>query len=221
MQPDPHLPKRRSMVEAQIRRRGVTDERVLAAMEEIPRERFVVEADADAAFNDSALPIACGQTISQPFMVASMTAHLEVRPEHRVLEVGTGSGYQTAILARLGYHVFTIERLAPLQEAARERLASLGIHNVSYRVGDGTAGWPEEAPFDRIMVTAGAPEVPRSLLDQLIEGGRMVIPVGDTGDQILTVVERLHGKTRETPGYPCRFVKLIGAEAWADRAENS
>lgn len=203
------------MVADQIRARGITDERVLEAMEQVPRERFIPPASATEAFSDRALSIDCGQTISQPYIVAAMTAPLRLQPEHRVLEIGTGSGYQTAVLARLAGHVYTIERLKPLLTGAGPLLASLGIDNVSYRLGDGSVGWPEMAPFDGIIVTAAAPEVPRSLLDQLVSGGRLVIPVGPQGEQTLTIVERIGDKTREMPQFPCRFVKLIGREAWS------
>ena len=213
---DPNLPHRRRMVDDQIRARGIRDPGVLAAMEQVPRERFVSSQEAPSAFSDRALPIACGQTISQPYMVASMTAALELQPEHRVLEVGTGSGYQTAILARLARNVYTIERVEPLLTSARSLLASLGVNNVSYRVGDGSLGWPDEAPFDRIIVTAAAPDVPRPLVDQLVDQGLLVIPVGPEGEQTLIVVERIGAKTRETPHFACRFVKLIGREAWPD-----
>jgi len=213
---DPYRQARQRMVRDQIHARGITDERVLAVMEQVPRERFVSPAEQDAAFADRALPIEQGQTISQPYMVAAMTQCLHVEAQHRVLEIGTGSGYQTAILARLAREVYTIERLGPLQEAARSLLTSLGITNVIYRVGDGSVGWPQFAPFDRIMVTAGAPEVPPSLVRQLVDGGRMAIPIGERGEQILTVVERRGEKTHETPRFACRFVKLIGKEAWKD-----
>ncbi len=214
MTPDPHLDSRRRMVDEQIRSRGVRDGRVLDAMERIPREQFIPPMEAPRAFEDRALPIAHGQTISQPFMVAAMSATLELGPSHRVLEIGTGSGYQTAILAVLAKQVYTIERIAPLQEAARGVLADLGIRNVVFRVGDGTAGWPEEAPFDRIVVTAGAPDIPQSLLDQLADGGRLVIPVGRGPEQMLTVIDRTAGRLHETPRFPCRFVRLIGREGW-------
>jgi len=211
---DPYRQARQRMVRDQIRARGITDGRMLAVMEQVPRERFVSPAEQDAAFADRALPIDCGQTISQPYMVAAMTQCLQVEAHHRVLEIGTGSGYQTAILARLAREVYTIERLKSLQEAARSLLTSLGITNVIYRVGDGSVGWPEFAPFDRIMVTAGAPEVPPSLAGQLTDGGRIAIPVGEQGEQILTVVERRGAKICETPRFACRFVRLIGREAW-------
>jgi len=209
------------MVAEQIRARRITDPRVLEAMERVPRERFVSPESVAEAFSDRALPIACGQTISQPYIVAAMTAQLELQSGHRVLEVGTGSGYQTAILACLARHVYTIERVEPLQTAARELLASLGIDNVSYRIGDGSAGWPEAAPFDCIIVTAGAPDIPQPLERQLADGGRLVIPVGAADEQTLTVLERIGNRTREKPQFPCRFVKLIGREAWPDKDARS
>lgn len=209
------------MVDQQIRARNVTDQRVLDAMEQVPRERFILPESAEEAFSDRALPIDCGQTISQPYIVAAMTAHLAVRREHRVLEIGTGSGYQTAILARLAREVYTIERVEPLQSAARSLLTSLGVRNVWYRVDDGSVGWPEAAPFDRIMVTAAAPEIPRSLVDQLVDGGRLVIPVGPAEEQTLTTVERIGYRTTETLRFPCRFVKLIGREGWPEEKTRS
>jgi len=204
------------MVDEQIRARGITNPRVLEAMEQVPRERFVPESQQPEAFADRALPIDCGQTISQPFMVASMTEHLCIESRHRVLEIGTGSGYQTAILARLASHVYTVERIAALQEKAHRLLESLGITNVSYRVGDGSVGWPEFEPYDRILVTAGAPEVPKPLLEQLVDGGRLVIPIGGRHEQTLTIVDRRGGKTIEMPRYACRFVQLIGREGWPE-----
>lgn len=226
---DPHFPdpqggdllffKRRRMVDEQIRARGVKDERVLRVMEEIPRERFLPPDQVEHAFTDAAVPIGLGQTLSQPYMVAAMTAQLDPQPHHRVLEIGTGSGYQTAILARLAREVYTIERIAGLQIAARELLASLGFENVRYQVGDGTQGWPAAAPFDGIMVTAGAPEVPKALVEQLVDGGRMVIPVGDLDEQTLTTIVRRGGRTIEMPGFTCRFVKLIGEQGWREGEE--
>jgi len=207
------------MVFEQIHARGIRNERVLRAMEEIPRERFLPPEQAKNAFADAAVPIDAGQTLSQPYMVAAMTAQLDPQPHERVLEIGTGSGYQTAILARLAREVYTIERIASLQDAARILLRELGMENVKYRVGDGTQGWPEEAPFDAIMVTAGAPELPEPLIAQLAEGGRMVIPVGGSEEQTLTTVVRRAGRTIETPGMACRFVKLIGRQGWPDPAE--
>jgi protein-L-isoaspartate(D-aspartate) O-methyltransferase len=214
MNADPDAPMRQRMVDEQIRGRGIADARVLAAMQEIPREKFVPVGLTAEAFDDRALAIDCGQTISQPYMVAAMTALLDLQLHHRVLEIGTGSGYQTAVLARLAGQVYTIERIEPLQSAARALLDSLGFNNIAYRVADGSAGWPEEAPFDRIMVTAGAPEIPPALVAQLVDQGRLVVPVGQERDQILTVVERDGPRIKETPRFPCRFVKLIGEQAW-------
>ncbi|MDM8004905.1 MAG: protein-L-isoaspartate(D-aspartate) O-methyltransferase [Phycisphaerae bacterium] len=206
---------RRRMVDEQIRGRGIDDPRVLAAMEEVPRELFVPPEKRDAAFSDGALPLGCGQTISQPYVVAYMTACLEVQAHHRVLEVGTGSGYQTAVLARLAAEVYTIERVGALLSAARALLNSLGVGNVRSREGDGSLGWPEFAPFDRIMVTAAAPRVPESLVRQLGEGGRLVIPVGGVAQQTLTLIRLENGRVIETPRLPVRFVKLVGDQAWS------
>jgi protein-L-isoaspartate(D-aspartate) O-methyltransferase len=207
------------MVDEQIRARGLKDERVLRVMEAMPRERFLPPEQAEHAFTDAAVPIGSGQTLSQPYMVAAMTAQLDPQPQHRVLEIGTGSGYQTAILARLAREVYTIERIGPLQDAARQLLVSLGIENVRYKVGDGTQGWPEEAPFDGIIVTAGAPEVPKPLVEQLVDGGRLVIPVGGLEEQTLTTIVRRGGRTIEMPGFSCRFVKLIGQQGWPEPQE--
>jgi len=209
---------RRRMVAEQINSRGIHDPRVLAAMEEVPRERFV-PADIQAqAFADRALPIDCGQTISQPYIVACMTAYLDLQPHHRVLEIGTGSGYQTAILARLAGEVYTVERIETLLTLARKVLGLIGLNNVQYCLGDGSLGWPEFAPYDRIIVTAAAPRVPQALLDQLADAGRLVIPVGSEREQTLTLVKREQGRVIETPRIPVRFVKLIGDQAWSQEA---
>jgi protein-L-isoaspartate(D-aspartate) O-methyltransferase len=208
--------QRQRMVADQIRCRGISNQRVLQAMEEVPRERFLPPEGARQAFADAAVTIGMGQTISQPYMVAAMTAQLNPGPNDRVLEIGTGSGYQTAILARLAREVYTIERLRPLQDTARTLLDSLGFTNIRYLVADGSTGWPQAGPFDGIMVTAGAPEVPRSLVDQLADGGRLVIPVGDTNEQVLTTIERRGDRTLEIPGMYCRFVRLIGREGWPE-----
>lgn len=205
---------RRRMIFEQIHQRGVRNPRVLDAMDAIPREWFVPGHLKHAAYDDQALPIAEGQTISQPYIVAYMTAQLHVRSTDRVLEIGTGTGYQCAVLAHLAREVYSIERIESLHEAARERLARLGLGNVHLRVGDGTLGWPEAAPFDRIMITAGAPEVPPRLFDQLIDGGRLVAPLGSEDQQRIVVVERLGERLVETPLIGCRFVKLIGEAAW-------
>ena len=206
--------RRRQMVERQLVPRDITDARVLAAMGSLPRHLFVEEALQSQAYSDNALPIGSRQTISQPYIVAAMTQLLKVGPEDRVLEIGTGSGYQTALLAALSQQVFTIERLRSLATRARATLRDLGCTNVHLRVGDGTAGWPEEAPFARIVVTAGAPSVPAPLLAQLDRGGRMVIPVGDGKKQALTVVIKGPAGIRMEHYDPCVFVKLIGRDGW-------
>jgi protein-L-isoaspartate(D-aspartate) O-methyltransferase len=206
---------RQRMVERQLRARGIRDERVLAAMEKVPRERFLTPEMRRRAYEDRALPTDHGQTISQPYMVALMTEVLRVEPDHGVLEIGTGSGYQCAILAELGRCVWTVERIAALSERARGVLEALGYANVEYRVGDGTLGWPEAAPFDRIMVTAGAPRRPERLLEQLAEGGFLVAPVGDRYGQDLMVYEKLAaGAVREHSVCKCVFVPLVGDDGW-------
>lgn len=207
--------QRRLMVESQIRRRGILDPRVLRAMEHVPRHLFVPRHLWDQAYNDYPLPIGDGQTISQPYMVALMTEALELSGTEKLLEVGTGSGYQAAILAELAKEVYTIERLASLARPAEELLHRLGYKNVHVIVGDGTLGWPPAAPYDAIIVTAGAPKVPPALVEQLGLGGRLVIPVGDRWNQTLTRIRRLPTgdlKTEYLGG--CRFVKLIGAQGW-------
>jgi len=205
---------RKAMVQQQLVARGISDPAVLQAMQEVPRERFVPESIRDAACDDRALPVGNGQTISQPYIVAYMTEKLQVRPGHRVLEIGTGTGYQTAILHRVGAEVYSIERIAHLHESARQRLADLGFGPVHLRCGDGTLGWPEHAPYDRIIVTAGAPETPASLVEQLAEAGRIVIPIGRRDYQVLVCVEKREGRTVETTLVPCRFVGLIGQQGW-------
>ncbi len=176
---DPHAPQRAEMVATRIASSGVTDERVLAAMRKVPRHRFVPAEMAAHAYQDMPLPIGYGQTISQPFVVAFMTAALELKGTEKVLEIGTGSGYQTAVFAELAKEVYSIEIVKPLGERAAEALASAGYQNVRTRIGDGCRGWPEAAPFDAIMVTCAPDDVPQPLVDQLVEGGRMIIPVGD------------------------------------------
>jgi len=204
-----------------LRKRGITDERVLAAMGEVPRERFVPAEHLGAAFDDNALPIGCGQTISQPFMVALMTQELELAGTEKVLEIGTGSGYQTAILARLCGRVVTVERIAELAESARQVLESLSITNVEYYVSDGSLGCPEQAPFDRIIVTAAAPEIPKALYSQLVGRGRMVIPIGTTRPQVLQTITRRDGGDLVVDVCQCSFVPLIGAGAWPESAGES
>jgi protein-L-isoaspartate(D-aspartate) O-methyltransferase len=206
---------RQRMVEEQIVSRGVHDARVLDALRSVPRHAFVPEAMKDEAYEDRPLPIGEGQTISQPYMVAAMTALLEPHSTDRVLEIGTGSGYQTAILASLAAEVISIERHASLAAAAATRCAALGFTNVHIIVGDGTEGAADRAPFDRILVTAGAPAVPETLKAQLGEGGRLVIPVGPPGLQRLTAIDLRGGQFSETSGEGCVFVPLIGRHGWS------
>jgi protein-L-isoaspartate(D-aspartate) O-methyltransferase len=207
---------RNGMVETQLVTRGISDERVLRVMRDVPRHLFVGPGMEQSAYGDHALPIGEGQTISQPYMVAVMTQELRLNGSERVLEIGTGSGYQTAVLARLAEQVFSVERVRSLAERARKTLDELRISNVAIIVGDGTVGWSEFAPFDRIMVTAGAPEVPASLSEQLADPGVMVIPVGTQGYQELRIVERKDGRLTERGGGGCVFVPLLGKEGWAD-----
>lgn len=205
------------MIQQQVVQRGIRDERVLNAMRSVPRELFFLRESRGEAYADRAAPIGHGQMISQPYMVALMTWRLNVQPEHKVLELGTGSGYQTAVLARLAAQVYSVERVKPLLDAAFERVLDLGMRNVHFRHGDGTVGWPEAAPFDRILITAGAPEVPREfLLGQLKEGGLAVLPVGPEDEQMLVEVRREANDLKVSEICPCRFVKLIGQEGWKD-----
>lgn len=205
------------MVRTQLVVRGIHHPQVLEAMRTVPREEFVPERLRQSAYEDEALPIGLGQTISQPYMVADMTEALDVQPAHKVLEIGTGSGYQTAVLCRLARTVCSVERLAELAQEALERLQRLGFHNVKLMVGDGSVGWAEQAPFDRILVTAGAPHVPGALLHQLSPGGRLVIPVGSGYEQVLNIVDKnAAGKISTHYSTPCRFVPLIGKEGFGD-----
>lgn len=197
------------MVEKQIRRRGIRDTRVLEAMERVPRHRFIMGDYQQLAYDDSALPIEANQTISQPYIVAAMTEALEPGPNCRVLEVGTGSGYQTAVLAEITESVYTIERVEELAERARAILDDLGYQNIEYRVGDGSRGWPERAPFDGILVTAAAATVPDPLLRQLANGGRLVIPVGGPPDQDLYQIRREGNSYERRFLTRCRFVPLV------------
>jgi protein-L-isoaspartate(D-aspartate) O-methyltransferase len=206
--------RRVQMVEHQIAARGVREARVLDTLREVPRHVFVPDDQRAHAYEDRALPIASGQTISQPYIVAIMTELLGPEPQHRVLEIGTGSGYQTAILARLSGHVISIERHPELARAAEQLFASLGLTNVDIRVGDGSEGLPKEAPFDRILVTAGAPAIPESLKQQLADQGRLVIPVGPSGDQRLTVIDRRGDDFEQQQRDACVFVPLIGRHGW-------
>ncbi len=204
------------MLRRQLRQRGVRNARVLQAIDAVPRERFVPAEVRDDAYADRALPIDCGQTISQPYIVALMTEALELSGDELVLEVGTGSGYQTAILARLAREVVSIERHAVLTSQARAALSELGCDNVTLVTGDGTLGWPPRAPYDRIMVTATAAVCPPPLLEQLVEGGLIVIPIGGKRSQVLHVVRKQAGQFDVTHLSACRFVPLIGAEGWSD-----
>jgi protein-L-isoaspartate(D-aspartate) O-methyltransferase len=198
-----------------LRRRGISDQAVLRAMDEVPREHFVAAEFTDHAYADQALPIACGQTISQPYVVAYMTEQLDVGREHRVLEIGTGSGYQTAVLSRLAREIVSIERYRTLAEAARNRIKTLGYANVVLIVGDGLAGAPEHAPFDRIIVTAAAEEMPNGLVDQLANGGKMLLPLGprDGNQHIVKLTKSAGGEVGRENLIAVRFVPLLPGKA--------
>ena len=202
------------MVAEQLVKRGIADPLVLEAMRSTPRHLFVDAALRDKAYGDHPLPIGEGQTISQPFMVARMTELLRLTGKEKVLEIGTGSGYQAAVLARLAARVCTVERIPKLAARARETLEAIGTSNVWVRTANGTFGWPDEAPFDRIVVTAGGPSVPPPLFEQLAEAGRMVMPVGSEDSQRLQVLDKIAGEARVTEDSGCVFVKLIGKYAW-------
>ena len=207
---------RAEMVEHQLRRRGIRDERVLEAMARVPRDRFVPESLSAHAYDDGALPIGNDQTISQPFVVATICALLGLHGSERVLDVGTGSGYQAAVLAELAAEVVTIERIPELAERARTTLADLGYGNVEVTVGDGSLGVPERAPFDAIAVAAAAPTIPPALFDQLAEGGRLVVPRGSRFGQELVLVARTPDGPTERTSIPCRFVPLVGDEGFGE-----
>jgi protein-L-isoaspartate(D-aspartate) O-methyltransferase len=211
---DPAAEARKRMVEYQLRARGITDSRVLAVMEKVPRHLFVPESDIARAYDDHAMPIGAGQTISQPYMVAVMTECLALTGFERVLEVGTGSGYQAAVLAELCAEVYTIERVESLAERTRERLANLGYHNVHLVVGDGTLGLPDHAPYQGILVTAGAPKIANAWVRQLEEGGRVVVPVGDRWSQQLICATKTAGKMHQEKICGCVFVPLVGKDGW-------
>ena len=198
------------MVRTQIESRGIRDNRVLSAAGRVPRELFVPENMRDRAYSDSPLPVGEGQTISQPYIVALMTECLELEGSEKVLEIGTGSGYQAALLAELAEKVYTVERVESLAASARRAIESLGYDNVEFRVGDGSEGWEEHAPYDGIMVTAGAPKVPAALTEQLAEGGRLVVPVGGRGLQDLVVIKKEGGQLKSRRVSGCVFVPLIG-----------
>lgn len=207
---------REKMVRTQIESRGIHDQRVLEAMKRVPRHLFVSEALQDQSYGDFPLPIGEGQTISQPFIVAEMTQALNTKPDDIVLEIGTGSGYQTAVLAELVFKVFSIERVRNLFIATRKMLGELNYHNVVAKCSDGTLGWADEGPFDGIIVTAGAPVVPKALVNQLKVGGSLVVPVGGEHSQTLLRIVREKDGIRETNLGGCRFVKLIGNSGWQE-----
>ena len=196
------------MVQQQLKARDIKDDRVLAAMAKVPREEFVPPDSRGASYTDGPLPIGYGQTISQPYIVAFMTEQLQLKPNDRVLEVGTGSGYQTAILAELGTRVYTIEIVEPLAKSAEATLRRLGYKDVHVKAGDGYKGWPEAAPFDAVIVTCAPDHVPQPLTDELKEGGRMIIPVGDRFAQQLYLLEKKNGRLRESAVLPVRFVPM-------------
>jgi protein-L-isoaspartate(D-aspartate) O-methyltransferase len=205
---------RELMVDTQLIPRGIKDKRVLDAMKKVPRHLFVNEPMQYRAYDDMALSIGEGQTISQPYMVAAMTELLELRGDERVLEIGTGSGYQAAILAELSKEVYTVERVLPLSEQAEARFHSLGYKNIHIKVGDGTSGWPEEAPFNRIIITAGTPRIPEPLMEQLSDEGIIIAPVGDRFSQQIIKVIKSKEKLSESFHTPCVFVPLIGEHGW-------
>lgn len=213
----PFESERRAMVEWQLRRRGIHDERVLRAMFEVPRHEFVPPLFQSKAYDDQPIAIGDGQTISQPYMVAAMTEAARIEPGDRVLEIGTGSGYQAAILAHLGAEVITLERIPRLAESARERLERLGYSGVSVATADGSAGYPGGAPYAAILVTAAAPAVPEFLVTQLANGGRLLIPVGTLELQTLQVISKYADKISIRDLDPCQFVPLVGKQAWPER----
>jgi protein-L-isoaspartate(D-aspartate) O-methyltransferase len=208
---------RNEMVTKQIIARGITDPRVLSAMRTVPRHLFVSEAMMDQAYGDFPLPIGEQQTISQPYIVAEMTQSLQVTPEDRVLEIGTGSGYQAAILAQIAFRVYTVERIYSLYTRTRKLFDQLRYHNIVTRYSDGTTGWKEHSPFDAIIVTAGAPEIPMVLVNQLAMGGRMVIPVGNRHTQDLIKLVRDEEGIHQSNLGGCRFVKLVGEHGWREQ----
>lgn len=208
------------MVETQLVKRGITDARVLEAMRLVPRHLFVEEAMRSTAYEDFPLPIGEKQTISQPYMVALMCERLGMKGDEKILEIGTGSGYETSVLGLLAGRVYSVERIAPLLFKARKVIESLGLHNVALKVGDGTIGWSDFAPFDAIIVSAGGPDVPAPLVEQLADGGRMIIPVGgETGQALRTVVKDANG-VKSIEDTPCTFVKLVGRYGWGENGAN-
>jgi protein-L-isoaspartate(D-aspartate) O-methyltransferase len=211
---DPYGELRRRMVDEQLAGQGIGDRRVLEALREVPRHLFVPEAQVSQAYENHPVAIGEGQTISQPYMVACMSQALSLQGGEKILEIGSGSGYQTAVLKALGGDVYTVERVPELSERARRNVERSGYSGVQYRIGDGSRGWPEAAPFDRIIVTAGAPSVPLPLVEQLRDGGSMVIPVGGEDEQELLLVRRGQGRVTRERICTCVFVKLWGEEGW-------
>jgi protein-L-isoaspartate(D-aspartate) O-methyltransferase len=209
--------QRKRMVDAQLIPRGIRDPLVLEAMGKVAREEFVPKNLRERAYSDNALPIAENQTISQPYIVALMTQALELKGGEKVLEIGTGSGYQAAILAEIAGEVYTVERISALNDRAKEILSKLGYRNIHYKVVNGTLGWPERSPYDAIIVTAGAPKIPEPLMEQLAEGGRMVIPVGDSLDQDLLKIRKVGGEPLTEDLGAVRFVRLVGEYGWEER----
>jgi protein-L-isoaspartate(D-aspartate) O-methyltransferase len=205
---------RKNMVKNQIQRRGIHDPRVLEAFLRVPRHEFVPSHLRDDAYRDCPLPIGSGQTISQPYMVATMTAEAGISPDDRVLEIGTGSGYQAAILGELALQVYSIERIEGLSQAAAGVLENLGYRNIHLKVGDGTIGWKGESPFSAILVTAGAPYIPDPLVDQLATGGKLVVPIEDGFAQVLYVITRTSAGIEKRKGERCTFVPLVGKHGW-------
>lgn len=211
--------QRKQMVETQIRQRGITDPRVIDALMSVERHRFVPDNALDYAYHDSPLAIGHGQTISQPYIVALMTEILEPEPGDTILEIGTGSGYQAAVLSRLVAHVYSVEIVEALGRHARETLHELGYDNVTVRIGDGYQGWPEHAPFDGIIVTAAPPEIPQALIDQLADGGRMIVPVGTTFQE-LVLIEKRDGQVTQRNVAAVRFVPMVHGDEAGPRPEN-
>jgi protein-L-isoaspartate(D-aspartate) O-methyltransferase len=209
--------QRKRMIENQLISRGIRDPLVLEAMGKVAREEFVPKNLRERAYSDNALPIAESQTISQPYIVALMTQALELKGGEKVLEIGTGSGYQAAILAEIAGEVYTVERIAALNDRAKEILSKLGYRNVQFKFFNGTLGWPEHSPYEAIIVTAGAPGIPEPLIEQLAEGGRMVIPVGDSLGQDLLKIGKVGGETQTEDLGAVRFVKLVGEYGWEER----
>ena len=206
------------MIEEQLVNRGVKDVRVLVAMNKAPRHFFVQESFHHKAYGDHPLPIGGSQTISQPYIVGAMTEALQLKGHERVLEIGTGSGYQTAVLAEMADTVFTIERIKSIARNAKNKLDQLGYTNILYKIFDGTYGWRDQSPYDAILVTAAAPEIPKTLVEQLADGGRIVAPLGGQGTQVLTVLTKTGSQTRARQLIGCSFVPLIGKYGWPESA---